>query len=253
MIKLERHNRILKSLNETGTISISEITKDLKCSEETIRKDLVELEKQGKLTRIHGGAYLQDVIDKSFPISLKKTLLKSEKMYMASIAMEFIKENMIITLDASTTCLELAKKIFDSKIPITIITNSLEIANICSLSNKIKLFLAGGILKNNSNSFIGHNVIDFINFFVSDIAFISFPCIDVKFGVGDNTLEELKIRNTMLKRSKKGILVLDHTKLEENNATVFSEIENIEMLITDKKINKKWNEFFKKEGINVKF
>lgn len=253
MIKLERHNRILKILNENGTISISEITKDFKCSEETIRKDLVELEKLGKLVRIHGGAYISDIYDKGFPINIKKTLLKDEKIYMASIAIEDIKENMLITLDSSTTCIEIAKKILESKLKVTILTNSLEIANICSISNDINLFLAGGILKDNTKSFIGHNVLDFINFFVSDIAFISFPCIDVKFGVGDNTLEELKIRNTMLKRSKKGILVLDHTKLEENNATVFSEIENIEMLITDKKINKKWNEFFKKEGINVKF
>ena len=90
MIKLERHNRILKSLNDTGTISISEMTKELKCSKETIRKDLVELEKIGKLVRIHGGAYLADVYDKGFPISLKKTLLKEEKIYMSNIALEFI-------------------------------------------------------------------------------------------------------------------------------------------------------------------
>lgn len=253
MIKLERHNRILKSLNDTGTISISEMTKELKCSEETIRKDLVELEKIGKLVRIHGGAYLADVYDKGFPISLKKTLLKEEKIYMSNIALEFIKENMLITLDSSTTCLELAKKILDLKINVSIITNSLEIANICSLSNKITLFLAGGILKTNSNSFIGHSVLDYLNYFVSDISFVSFPCINPEFGLGDNTMEDLKIRDTMLKRSKLRILLADHTKLEDVSATVFSKTLNIDTVITDKKINKKWNEFFKKEGINVKF
>lgn len=253
MIKLERQNRILRALNDNGTISISEVAKELKCSEETIRKDLVELEKLGKLVRIHGGAYLADVYDKGFPISLKKTLLKEEKIHISNIAKDYIKENMLITLDSSTTCLELAKKIMDLKINVSVITNSLEIANICSMSNKITLFLAGGILKNNSNSFIGHSVLDYLNFFVSDIAFVSYPCINFEFGLGDNTMEDLKIRDAMLKRAKLRILLVDHTKLEDVSATVFSKNLNIDTVITDRKINKKWNEFFKKEGINVKF
>lgn len=253
MIKLERHKRIIKTLNENGTISIAETTKELKCSEETIRKDIIELEKQGKLIRIHGGAYLADVYDKSLPTNLKKTLLKEEKMYMSDIAKEYIKENMLVTLDSSTTCLELAKKIVDLKMSVSIITNSLEIANVCSTSDKITLFLAGGILKTNSNSFIGHSVMDYLNYFVSDISFVSFPCIDMEFGLGDNTMEDLKIRTTMLRRSKNRILLLDHTKLAEASATVFSKNLNIDTIITDKKINKKWNEFFKKEGIDVKF
>ena len=66
-------------------------------------------------------------------------------------------------------------------------------------------------------------------------------------------MEDLKIRTTMLKRSKNRILLLDHTKLAEASATVFSKNLNIDTIITDKKINKKWNEFFKKEGIDVKF
>lgn len=253
MLKLERHKRILKYLNDTGTISISDVTKEFNCSEETIRKDLVELENLGKLIRIHGGACIQDIYDKGFPNSLKKTLLKDEKIYMSTLALEYIRENMIISLDSSTTCLELAKKILDSKINVTILTNSLDIANICSFSNKIKIFLAGGMLKNSSNSFIGHTVIDFLNYFVSDISFVSFPCMDIDFGFGDNTMEGLKIRSTLLNRSKLKILLLDHTKLEDNNATVFTKKLKIDTIITDKKINKKWNEFFKKEGIDVKF
>lgn len=172
---------------------------------------------------------------------------------MSDIAKEYIKENMLVTLDSSTTCLELAKKIVDLKMSVSIITNSLEIANVCSTSDKITLFLAGGILKTNSNSFIGHSVMDYLNYFVSDISFVSFPCIDMEFGLGDNTMEDLKIRTTMLKRSKNRILLLDHTKLAEASATVFSKNLNIDTIITDKKINKKWNEFFKKEGIDVKF
>lgn len=87
----------------------------------------------------------------------------------------------------------------------------------------------------------------------ADISFVSYPSIDIKLGLGDNNYEELRVRETMLKHSKVKILLMDHTKFSENASIVFSKISNINCIITDKKINKKWEEFFKREDINVKF
>ena len=59
MIKVVRQNKILEYLDINGSLSISTIAKELDCSEETIRKDLIELEKDSKLVRTHGGAYIE--------------------------------------------------------------------------------------------------------------------------------------------------------------------------------------------------
>ena len=75
----------------------------------------------------------------------------------------------------------------------------------------------------------------------------------MEFGFGDNKLEELRIRDLMLKHSKKKVLLLDHTKFDDNDSIVFSKMESVDLIVTDKKLSKKWEDFLKKENINVRF
>lgn len=115
MLKIERQNKILEYLSKNGSLVISKISKEYKCSEETIRNDLIELEKEGKLIRIHGGAYIEEKYDRGFSINIRETLLIEEKIYIAKLAFKFIKEGNTITLDSSTTSIEFVKKILQEK------------------------------------------------------------------------------------------------------------------------------------------
>ena len=111
MIKIKRQQYILKKLHETGSVLVADVSEELNCSMETIRRDLKEMETEHKLTRIHGGAYMPEEYDKGVPVSLREKLFKKEKQQIANIAMQFIKEGDLIILDHSTTCLALAKEI----------------------------------------------------------------------------------------------------------------------------------------------
>lgn len=253
MLKIERQNKILEYLNKNGSLAISKISKEYKCSEETIRNDLIELEKEGKLIRIHGGAYIEEKYDRGFSLNIRETLLKEEKKYIAELAFQFIKEGNTIIVDSSTTCIEFVKKILNEKISITIITNSLQIANLCSDSEEISLILIGGKLKKKNRSFVGYHTTDILNMYSSDVSFVSYPSIDVNLGLGDNNIEELKVREEMLKNAKKRVLLMDHTKFNEKNSIVFSKNLNIDYIVTDKKIDEKWEKFLKGEKVNVKF
>ena len=73
MLKLERQLFIEKELHEKGSVLVSELSKVLDCSEETIRRDIKEMEAAGKLNKIHGGAYLPDKYDKGVPIELRES------------------------------------------------------------------------------------------------------------------------------------------------------------------------------------
>ncbi len=253
MIKVVRQNKILEYLDINGSLSISIIAKELDCSEETIRKDLIELEKESKLVRTHGGAYIEYKYHHGFSLNIRETLLKNEKIYIANKAIDIIKERDTIMLDSSTTCIELAKKIIDSKIIVTIITNSLQIANLCEMSETVKFILIGGNFRKKNKSFVGYLATEALSAYHADISFVSYPSINMEFGFGDNKLEELKIRNLMLKHSKKKVLLLDHTKFDDNDSIVFSKMEPVDLIVTDKKLSKKWEDFLKKENINVRF
>ena len=91
MLKFERQRYIENEINKKGSVTISELSKVLEVSEETIRRDLKELEMFNKLIRTHGGAYISEVEDKGIPIELRAKFLSNEKELMA----DFIVKNII--------------------------------------------------------------------------------------------------------------------------------------------------------------
>ena len=79
MLKIDRQKHLDEELHTYGSILISTMSQKLNCSEETIRRDLKEMEAQNKLKRIHGGAFLPDADDKGAPVQLRETFFSQEK------------------------------------------------------------------------------------------------------------------------------------------------------------------------------
>ena len=121
----ERYNEILKILTKIKKISVQELTDRLKVSEVTIRKDLSNLEAQGKILRTHGGAVLADYIDQhnNLNIRIKKNIEK--KIAIAKKARELVREDDTIYIDAGSTCYKFAREIKDMNLQV--ITNSLDV------------------------------------------------------------------------------------------------------------------------------
>ena len=121
------------------------------------------------------------------------------------------------------------------------------------MSETVKFILIGGNFRKKNKSFVGYLATETLSAYHADISFVSYPSINMEFGFGDNKLEELRIRDLMLKHSKKKVLLLDHTKFDDNDSIVFSKMEPVDLIVTDKKLSKKWEDFLKKENINVRF
>ena len=90
MLKIERHNIIDQEIRKQGFVLVPGLSELLCCSEETIRRDLKEMEKAGKLVRTHGGAYLIEKYDKGYPIELRKSYLQHTKERLAETAFDQI-------------------------------------------------------------------------------------------------------------------------------------------------------------------
>ena len=161
MLKIERFARIEEELKKKGSLEIPSLSQMLGCSEETVRRDLRELESVGKLNRIRGGAYLSDKYDKTYASPLRKTLYQQEKSQMSQKAMEFIHDRDVLFLDSSTTCLTLAGLLLNSKLSLTIVTNSMMICSLCTEPNShINLICLGGSLRARTLSFVGYHTTD---------------------------------------------------------------------------------------------
>lgn len=254
MLKIDRHKVIEKQLYEKRSVLISDLSKLLKCSEETIRRDLREMENANKLERIHGGAYLPDKHDKGVPIQLRETFYVEEKEQISLIALNFIKDNDVIMLDSSTTCLKLAEALLSSKLNITIITNSLRICNLCErYDSNINLVCLGGNYHPATSSFVGYHALDTLQSYYADKCFISCPSIDLEYGLSDNNTNSSKVRLNMIKHSKERFLLMDHTKFNKKSNILFANLKDIDVLITNHMLGENWSSTCEKLNCKIKY
>lgn len=254
MLKIDRQAIIEKEILEKGSILISKISEMLNCSEETIRRDLREMEKKGKLVRIYGGAYLLEKYDKGAPIQLRESFYNKEKSIIANRCLSYIKESDTLMLDSSSTCLELAKTIKMANMKVTIITNSLKICSLFTecISN-VNVICIGGKLNFKNSCFLGYQTTDSLCKYFADKSFISCPSIDLDYGLSDNNIEQSKIREIMLKNSKQKFVIADHTKFSKVSDILFYDIKNIDVIITDTRLNNELERGLIKEGIQINY
>lgn len=254
MLKIERQNIIEEKLNKEGFVLVPTLSEMFRCSEETVRRDLNEMESMGKLIRTHGGAYLQEKFDKSFPTNLRKTFYKNTKHKLAQHAMGQISKNDVIMLDCSTTCLFLAEALIQSQLPLTIITNSYQICGLCNENNSnVNLICIGGELRRRTSSFTNQNTVEFLERYHADKCYISCPKITVEFGLSDNHLNEARVRETMLKQSEFKCLIADHTKFDRSSNILFKGLESIDMILTDQELDKNWENYAVQNNIKLEY
>ena len=176
MLKIERQNIIEQELSKQGFVLVPALSELFRCSEETVRRDLKEMESEGRLVRTHGGAYLVEKFDKSYPTNLRMVYYHRTKDRLAQQAMLHIQENDVVMLDSSTTCLSLAEAMVKSQKNMTIITNSLQICSMCSESNaNINLICLGGAFRKRTTSFTDQHTVDMLRGYHADLSFISCP------------------------------------------------------------------------------
>ncbi|ACL69084.1 DeoR/GlpR family DNA-binding transcription regulator [Halothermothrix orenii] len=253
MLSIARRNKILEILKEKHQITTQELEKELNVSGATVRNDLQELEKEGLLKRIHGGAVLpkEQIFQNSyrnFHHRSKKNV--QEKKAICRAASKFIDEGQTYLLDASSTVLYLVPYLRE-KHRISIATNglytALEVKEICN----INVIVLGGIAKPRSGSLeglLGESILCKIN---ADIMFTSAHGFTLKDGLTDFNVYEVELKNKMVSKSKKVIALLDHTKIGYTSTTSFCSIDNLDVIVTDNKTPSNKIEEIRNAGIEV--
>lgn len=151
MLAVTRKSEIKDIVLEKKSVTVTELAKIFSVTEETIRRDLKQLESEGFLTRTYGGAFIQDGVENNIDLSIRETAYLKNKQAIASRCRELIHNGDSIFLDSSTTTLTIAKAISDMRL--TVVTNSLMIINeLCDKAN-IHLIAIGGQLYSEGKSF----------------------------------------------------------------------------------------------------
>ncbi|MGL6065571.1 MAG: DeoR/GlpR family DNA-binding transcription regulator [Cetobacterium sp.] len=250
MLATDRHNIIIDILSKKGSVKNAELLQILNVSLETIRRDLDFLSKEGLIQKVHGGAtYNLKVIETPYSSRILNNV--SEKIEIAEIAIRYIKNGDTIALNSSTTNLEIAKLIKKNKIFVTILTNSLLIANEVFNSENIDLILAGGLYSKKEFSFLGQVTANFLKQFTINKCFLSVGGISLKKGITDFYIDEVLVEKQLIDISEEIIVVSDSSKFENNSLFNICELDKIDFIITDFNLNQKIKKEYLNNGINI--
>jgi len=248
----ERRALILQLLKDSSEVNVSVLSKELKVSEVTIRKDLTELKKRNLLMRVRGGAIrLPEIrLGDDTAIKYKQLINQKEKRAVGKIAASLIKENDTIILDSGTTTLEIAKNLHNFH-KLTIITNAINIALELTTYNRFTIILLGGHLRESSTSTVGPIAESNLKVFYCDKLFLGVDSFNMKEGVSTPNIEEANINQTMMAMSKETIAVLDSSKFEKRSFAFIAPVSKIHSVVTDNGIPPEIKSQLKKMNINL--
>jgi len=230
MLKKERHQFILAKITADEKVNTIQLALDLEVSEDTIRRDLNELNKKGFIEKVYGGAF--PVVNKPANIFDITIVNKEKKEKVGHKALRLLADGQVIIMSGGTTNLAFARLI-PTDFQATIYTYSLPIAMQLSQHPFIELIFIGGKIQKNAMVTIGLNVVQFLSKIKADICFMGSSSINVKSGLTEMGYEVSLVKKAMMKSSDKVVCMVTSEKLNTKMPYVVCEINQLNTIITD--------------------
>lgn len=236
-LKDERLESILEIVNKNNSVSVEHLQKTLRVSGATIRGYLRELSREGKIRRTHGGVESVGVTETTseggLPAFESRFLTrKHEKASIAATCYNLIDDNDCIALDASSTCYYLGQKLVEGKKRLTVVTNGIHLAQLLHFNPMLQVILIGGTIgvQNNTEGTLGVDVLRKLN--LRKCMFSGYG-ISAQNGVTDFSLAEIELKKYLLAVASTNIILVDSSKFGVVSVGSFSDLTNVDMVVTD--------------------
>ena len=240
MLKEARHSIIIDAVNGRKYVSLSDLMSLTDSSESTIRADLIELDREGKILRLRGGAQAINDETLSYELSIeqKMGIQWKQKQAIARFANSLIPANSLLYVDAGTSTLALMETL---DVPgLVIVTNSVLIAR-KSLAKGYRSYVIGGELKLSTDALFGPMALNALEKFRFDIGFFGTNGVDLKQGFTTPGVEEAAIKSKAMDQCKKCYVLADSSKFDVVTAVSFHSFEEA-TIITDAIIKEKYKD-----------
>jgi len=246
----ERRRAIVDLVNRDGRVLVADLSTQFETSPVTIRKDLEILHTQGRLHRTHGGALpAKEGALEDPTLREKEKLHRKEKMRIAAVAAQRVKEGQVVILDSGTTTTAIARALrhFSN---LTIITNAINIAAELA-GSAVEVILTGGTLRKNSFSLVGPIAEETLRRLNADILFLGVDGFDVHYGLSTPNLLEAKVNRAMMDVARMTIATCDSSKFGRRSLSLIAPPTGVQEILTDRGIPKSDLNALRKAGVTV--
>ncbi|MBM7635164.1 DeoR/GlpR family DNA-binding transcription regulator [Geomicrobium sediminis] len=224
MLSIKRKEAILEVIKKQDVVTIQQLIDAVVASESTIRRDLIELEKEEQLTRVHGGASLQKRRHDEPSMIEKTTRNKEEKQGIAMYAAKAVQSGSCIYLDAGSTTYEMIPYLADRDL--LVVTNGIQHVQTL-MEYGIETYIIGGKVKSQTGALVGTKAVESLRFYRFDYAFLGMNGVALD-GYTTPDPEEANVKQTAMDNSAKSFVLADHTKFDQVS---FAYVQAVEQAI----------------------
>ncbi len=245
MLIVERQQKIIDILRERRSAQLDELARELQVSASTVRRDLDQLERTGKVQRTHGGALYRDdgrhSPDPHHSDALNARLHESieAKMAIGRYAAGLVQPHMTLLLDGGSTVIYAVRQI--TVRPIQVVTNSLAIANHFADDDQVELTMIGGQLYPRTGVLVGPITTGTLADLYADLCFFSLAAIHEDAAYNIN-LDMARVEQQMLQQAARSVLLMDSAKFGRKSLVRICSLNEVDQIVTDSGIDPSWRE-----------
>ncbi|MET9546603.1 MULTISPECIES: DeoR/GlpR family DNA-binding transcription regulator [unclassified Streptomyces] len=232
MFAAERRQLILEMVRANGAVSLRELARVVQTSEVTVRRDVRALEAEGLLDRRHGGAVLPGGFTRESGFPQKSHLATAEKTAIADLAAGLVEEGEAIVIGAGTTTQELARRL--ARVPrLTVVTNSLLVAQALAHANRVEVVMTGGTLRGSDYALVGSGAEQSLQGLRVSRAFLSGSGLTAERGLSTSNMLSASVDRALVQAAAEVVVLADHTKLGTDTMFQTVPTDVITRLVTD--------------------
>ncbi|GHF48903.1 DeoR family transcriptional regulator [Streptomyces mashuensis] len=223
---------ILEMVRANGAVSLRELARVVQTSEVTVRRDVRALEAEGLLDRRHGGAVLPGGFTRESGFPQKSHLATAEKTAIADLAASFVEEGEAVVVGAGTTTQELARRL--ARVPgLTVVTNSLLVAQALAHANRVEVVMTGGTLRGSNYALVGSGAEQSLQGLRVSRAFLSGSGLTAERGLSTSNMLSASVDRALVQAAAEVVVLADHTKLGTDTMFQTVPTDVITRLVTD--------------------
>ena len=246
MLKEERLDFIINRLKSNPSVKLGQLSEALAVSEDTSRRDIEGLAKNGLLTKVRGGAIPHSPNAHSFQERIH--ISENEKVMIAQKALPLIKPGDTILLDGGTTTYALAGLL---DMPLTIITNNIPVAALLAGRKDMEVIVTGGRIQSDSQATVGGHAMSLLEQSHVDIYFLGVCSLHHQIGVTSLDYFECEVKRAMVDCSDRIVALTRHDKVGTSEAYKICPIDNLDTIITEINPDNEMFEPYRKRNIRI--
>ncbi|MDR1800464.1 MAG: DeoR/GlpR family DNA-binding transcription regulator [Lachnospiraceae bacterium] len=248
-MRVDRLRSIEQYVLQQSSVSLEDLAEHFDVSTNTIRRDINELLEGGRIQKVYGGVAARSDF-KLLPMSIRATTNTDDKLMIGMLAASLVKDGDTIFLDSGSTTPCMIPHL-SSREGVTIVTHSLPAMYEASKYPNLKIISLGGLYNVSTSSFVGNSSLEAMSRLSVQAAFMAATGVSIQKGLTNTTYFEADIKQHIVQRANRVILMADQTKFDNDSTITFFDFPDLYAVVTNAKPRDEYMDVIKKNSIKL--